>query len=94
MSIQLYENGNLKWTMEPVGDVSQSDFVVLPKDLVAGSCMSAEAFDRIFWANVTMSESNRVAYEKAEQMHQQFFSRRKYSDYETYKSSKSQRMKR
>jgi hypothetical protein len=93
MTVQLFEDGKLKWTMEPVGDVSQSDFVILPKTLMVGGCMSADAFDRIFWANVTMSNTNRDAYEKAEQLHQQYFERRKYSDYETYKSSKSQRMK-
>jgi hypothetical protein len=93
MTVELYENGKLKWTMEPVGNVSQSDFVVMPKTLIAGACMSADAFDRIFWANVSHCDTNRDAYEKAEQLHQQYFERRKYSDYETYKSSKSKRMR-
>ncbi len=91
--IELFDNGKLKWTMEPVGDVSQSDFVILPKTLVKGICMSADAFDRIFWSNVPNCETNRDAYEKAEQLHQKYFDRRKYSDYEVYKSSKSHRMK-
>jgi hypothetical protein len=91
--IELFDNGKLKWTMEPVGNVSQSDFVVMPKTLIAGGSMSADAFDRIFWSNVPQSTTNRDAYEKAELLHQQYFERRKYSDYETYKSCKSKRMR-
>lgn len=82
----------MEWIIEPVGNINRCDLVILPKSIAVGCSMNAEAFDKIFWANLTASDNNREAYEKAEQLHQQYFDHRKYSDYETYKSSKSHRL--
>jgi len=83
----------MTWTIEPIGNINKCDLVVLPRSIAVGCSMSAEAFDKIFWANLTTSDNNREAYEKAEMIHEQYFEHRKYSDYQTYKSSKSQRMR-
>jgi hypothetical protein len=83
----------MKYTLQPIGNINRCDFIILPKEIAVGCSMSADAFDKLFWSNLSSSENNRDAYEKTEQIHEEFFEHRKYSDYETYKSSKSQRMK-
>lgn len=94
MTVELYQDGKLKWTIEAVGpDVSAGDISILPKSIAKGCSISAESFDEIFFACLSGSRTNGEAYEKAEQIHLQYFEKRKYSDYSSYKSYKSQRLK-
>jgi hypothetical protein len=89
--IQIYENGTLKWTITDVG--SSNDIVVLPKTIAHECNMTATGFDEIFYACMSGSKTNVEAYEKAEQLHVHYFGRQKYSDYGSFLSSKSQRLK-
>jgi len=83
----------MKWTLEPIGNVNRCDFVILPKEIAVGCTMSAESFDRLFYSNVPQSKNNADAYERTEQMHEEFFGRRKYSDLSSFKSAKTKRLK-
>ncbi len=87
--IQIYEDGQLKWTITDVG--SSNDIVVLPNNIAKECSLTANGFDQIFYACLSSSNTNREAYEKAEQVHIQYFGKTKYSDYGSYLSSKSQR---
>lgn len=91
MKIELYQDGQLKWTIEAVGSVSDGDITILPKSLAKGCSLSADTFDEIFYAQLSVSKNNSEAYEKAEQLHVQYFEKRRYADYNSYKSTKSQR---
>ena len=94
MKVQLYEDGNLKWTIEAVGpSIGAHDISILPKSVTKGCSMSAEGFDELFFDCMSSSKNNSEAYEKAEQIHLEYFETRRYSDYYSYKSSKSQRFK-
>lgn len=94
MKIELYQDGKLKWTIEAVGvGVDEGDITVLPKSLAKGCSLSADTFDEIFYSQVAVSKNNSEAYDKAEQIHLQYFEKRRYSDYNSYKSNKSQRLK-
>ena len=91
MKVEVYHDGQLKWTIESVG--SEGDIAILPKSIARECSLSADRFDEIFFACMSGSRNNGEAYEKAEQVHLQYFEKRKYSDYQSYKSYKSQRMK-
>ncbi len=94
MKLELYQDGQLKWTIEAVGPaIGAHDIAILPKSVARGCSLSAGSFDEIFFACLSGSRTNGEAYEKAEQIHLQYFEKRKYSDYESYKSYKSQRFK-
>ena len=94
MKLELYQDGQLKWTIEAVGpSIGSNDIAILPKSVAKGCSLSAESFDEIFFACMSGSRNNGEAYEKAEQVHIQYFEKRKYSDYQSYKSYKSQRLK-
>lgn len=87
--IEIYQDGKLKWTIESIG--SPSDIVFLPKSMANECSMSASGFDNIFYACMSGSKTNVEAYEKAEQIHVQYFEKRKYSSYESFAVSKSKR---
>jgi hypothetical protein len=87
--IQIYEDGQLKWTITDVG--SSNDIVVLPNSLAKNCNLTATGFDEVFYACMSSSHTNKEAYEKAEQIHVQYFGKTKYSDYDSYLASKSRR---
>ena len=87
--MQIYQDGKLKWTITDVG--SPSDIVFIPKNLAKSCNMSAEGFDEVFYACLSGANNNHDAYEKAEQVHVQYFDKRKYSSYQSFLSAKSQR---
>jgi hypothetical protein len=82
--IEIYEDGKLKWTISDVG--SANDIVILGKDLAKECSMTYDGFEKIYYANVSGSNTNSEAYEKAEQIHVQYFARRKYSDYNSFRN--------
>ena len=89
--IEIYQDGKLKLTITEIG--STSDIVILPKQVAEGATMTANGFDQIFYACLSGAKSNAEAYEKAEEIHLSYFQKRKYSGYQSFAVSKSQRFK-
>lgn len=88
MKYEIYEDGFLKWTIE----ASPGDITILPKSLTKGCSLSADSFDEIFYSCLTGSRTNGEAYEKAEQLHVEYFEKRKYSGYDSFLSARSKRL--
>jgi hypothetical protein len=92
MKQEIYQDGKLRMTLQST-DGNGCDIVVMPKVLVKNCSMSAEGFDELFFSFYNNgSVTHTAAYEKAEQVHEQYFEKRKYSDYESYRVSKSKRL--
>jgi hypothetical protein len=86
-----FMGGQVKWTIESTdGNVSASDFVTVVKNC----SMSAEGFEELFYSYVPTSPTYTHAYERAETVHETLLSRRKYSDYDSFRKSKDTRNKR
>jgi hypothetical protein len=73
-------------------DGGSCEIVVMPKVLVKNCSMSAEGFDELFFNFLKTNVTHTVAYEEAEKVHESYFEKRKYSDYESYRVSKSKRL--
>ena len=89
--IEVFENGQLKWTIQDVG--SANDIVILSKDLASNCSMTYDGFSKVYFANVSACASNSEAYEKAEQLHVQYFGKRKYSDYNSFRNLRDRHYK-
>src|SRR5690606_2518932 len=74
-------------------DGKKCDIVTVSKDLLKNATMDAEVFDDLVMEfrkqNMTISD----AYYKAEEIHEQYFGRPRYSDHLSYKVSYSYRHK-
>lgn len=72
-------------------DGSRCEIVTVSKDLLKNATMSAEAFDDLVISfrkdNVSLTD----AYYKAEEVHEFYFGKTRYSDHGSYKSSYSYR---
>jgi len=93
VKLELYQNGKLIVSVEPIGNVVSGDFTFLPKRLAAGAVLSVESFDNLFFECLREEKIHTKAYEKAEEIHEQYFGTNRYSCYESFASSKSQRFK-
>lgn len=75
-------------------DGSKCDIVCVSKDLLKNASMSAESFDDLVMTfrkeNISITE----AYYKAEEVHEHYFGKPRYSDNGSYKASYSYRHKR
>jgi len=92
MKLELYRDGELYMSIESTsGDV---DFTILPKSIVLNSSLSPKSFDDLFLKCTKDMGTYVEAYNKAEQIHQDFFGVKKYSDYDSFRISKSNRIKR
>jgi hypothetical protein len=80
--IEIYQDGKLKMTIEEIG--SPTDIVVIPKNI---SCsMTSQGFTKVFFSCLS-GRSHTEAYDKAEEIHTQYFQQRKYSSYESFRVS-------
>lgn len=74
-------------------DGSKCDIVCISKDLLINASMSAEKFDDLVMnfhkENLSMTE----AYYRAEEVHEHYFGKARYTDHGSYKSSYSYRHK-
>ena len=93
MKLELYQDGRLIVSVEPIGNVVSGDFTFLPKRIAKGCILNADSFDDLFFECLKEQRTHEKAYNKAEQIHEQYFGTSKYSNYESFASSKSQRMK-
>jgi hypothetical protein len=85
-----FTGGRVKWTIESTDrNVTSDDFVTV----VSHCSMSAVGFDELFFRYVNDSKTHTEAYERAEKVHETLLGRRKYSDYDSFRVSKSQRLK-
>lgn len=86
------EQGNVKWTLESIGTFTD-DVIVLPKTIARGCSMTASGFDELFFDKLKTSSTHIEAYEKAEGIHESIFGKRRYKEYDSFRISKSQRLK-
>ena len=89
---EIFHSDRLRWTVQGVGNIS-SDDIILPKSIATECSISGDGFDRIYYACMSGSSTNKEAYEKAEELHVQYFEKRKYSDYESFRVQKYRRDK-
>lgn len=93
MRLELFQDGRLIVSVEPIGNVVSGDFTFLPKRIAKGCQLNAESFDDLFFECLKEVKTHESAYNKAEEIHEQYFGTSKYSCYESFASSKSQRLK-
>lgn len=93
MKLELYQDGRLVVSVEPIGNVVSGDFTFLPKQIAKGCQLNAESFDDLFFECLKEQRTHEKAYYKAEEIHEQYFGTYKYSSYDSFASSKSQRLK-
>jgi hypothetical protein len=84
MRLELFQDGKLIVSIEPVGDVVTGDFTILPKSILTGGSLSAKTFSDLFYKCIKETSTYLEAYEKAEEIHEQYFDRRRYSCYESF----------
>jgi hypothetical protein len=69
----------------------RGDFVTLPRKFIQGCQMEPRAFDDLFVSLCDGVKKGSTAYYEAEEIHVKIFGKPKYSDYQSFKSVKSQR---
>jgi len=74
-------------------DGSKCDIVTISKDLLKNASMSAESFDELVMSFRKEDISLTDAYFKAEEVHEHYFGKSRYSDHGSYKASYSYRHK-
>lgn len=72
-------------------DGSKCDIVTISKDLLKNASMSAEVFEDLFFDATRSSSTYMEAYEKVEILHEQYFEKRRYSDYDSFRKAKEHR---
>lgn len=91
MKHEVYQDGKLRMTLESTD--GRCDIVTMPKVLVKECSMSARGFEELFFIFLKGNVTHTQAYEQAEVVHENYFDRRRYSDYDSFRKSKDQRMK-
>lgn len=92
MRLELFQDGRLIVSIEPVGNMVSGDFTVLPKSLATNCKLNPESFDDLFFECLKEKRTHEEAYNQAEEIHEQFFGARKYTGFETFRISKSNRL--
>lgn len=72
-------------------DGSKCDIVTISKDLLKNATMSAESFDDLVMRFRKEDVSLTDAYHRAEEIHEHYFGKPRYSDHGSYKASYSYR---
>jgi hypothetical protein len=86
MKFELYRDGALYMTIETTG--GDMDLTLLPKSVVRGSALSPKSFEELFYKCTRESTNYVGAYEKAEQLHEEYFGCRRYSSYDSFRNTK------
>jgi hypothetical protein len=82
---------SVKYTF--VSTDGKCDIVTVSRDLLQNCTLTAEGFEQVFFNEARTSTTYVEAYEKVEAWHEEMFNKRKYSDYNSFRNSKTQRMK-
>jgi len=93
MKIDVMSNGKVLYSITGTDNFDPSDIVMVSKNLIEGATMNAQKFDDLFFTQLKHSSTHNEAYSKAEQIHNDTFGHTKYSNYECFKASKSNRFK-
>lgn len=93
MKIDVFANGKLLYSITGTDDFNPNDLVVVAKNLIEKATMTAEGFDDLFFEKLKDSRTHVEAYDKAEQKHFETFGHNKYSDFDSFRISKSKRLK-
>lgn len=91
MKQEIYQGGRLKMTIQST-DGAACDLVMMPKMIAKECSMTAKGFDELFFCFLDQNVTHAQAYEKAEMVHENYFGRRKYSAFESFKAYKHQRL--
>jgi len=91
--LELYQDGRLIVSVEPIGNVVSGDFTFLPKKLMKGCQLNPQSFDDLFFECLKEQRTHEKAYNRAEEIHEQYFGAPKYSGYDSFKNAKSNRLK-
>lgn len=92
MKQEIYQDGKHKLTIQST-DGDRCDLVTLPKLITKEASMSPRGFDELFFCFLGPGVTHVEAYEKAENVHQRYFDKPRYSDYDSFRKSKEQRLK-
>jgi len=84
MKLELFKDGQLYMTIEAVGDIGD-DFEIIPKRLMKDSSLSDKTFKELYYKFAKDASSYPEAYEQAEQVHEKYFEKRRYSGYESFR---------
>ncbi len=87
MKLQI-SNGTLTWTIESTDGIREQDFVTVIKS----ASMSTVKFIEMYYDYYAEMKDHRQAYERMEKLHENLLGSRKYSDYNVFKTAKSQFM--
>jgi hypothetical protein len=93
MKLDIYQNGRLLYSIESTDSLSPTDIAVVSKNVLQKSSISAEGFDDLFFDSLKESRSHKEAYFKAEEKHFNIFGTKRYTDFDSYRISKSNRLK-
>lgn len=88
MKLELFQDGKLVVSIEPVGNIASGDFTILPKSILTGVKLSPESFEDLFIKQINNTNSRMEAYHKAEEIHQEYFGVRRWSCYESFSRSR------
>lgn len=83
---------NIKYTFVST-DGSKCEVVQVSTDLLKNASLTADGFEQAFFTEARTSSTYMEAYEKVEVFHEELFGKRKYSDYNSFRNSKTQRNK-
>lgn len=82
---------SIKYTF--VSTDGKSEIVEVSRDFLKHVTLTAEGFEEVFFDEVRTSSTYMEAYEKVEVWHEETFGKRRYSDYNSFRNTKTQRMK-
>jgi hypothetical protein len=85
MKLELYRNGELYMVIEAVGQ-DIGDFTIIPKSIIQGSSLSHSSFEELFFKCTRETKTYVEAYEKAEQIHEEYFDKRRYASYDSFRT--------
>jgi hypothetical protein len=93
MKIDVYANGKLLYSITGTDDFKPEEVVIVTRKLIENATMTAEGFDDLFFEKLKDSRTHVEAYDKAEQKHFDTFGHNKYRDFDSFRVSKSKRLK-
>lgn len=88
MKLELFQDGKLVVSIEPVGNIASGDFTILPKSILNGAKLSSDSFEELFFEKVKSTNTYMEAYNQAEEIHEEYFGRRRWSCYENFSRSR------
>jgi hypothetical protein len=92
MRQKVYQDGELKYTITTT-DGSSCEIITMPKVLIQQASLTYEGFEDVFHSFLKGDTSHKEAYYRAEKIHESYFGKEKYANYESFKSLQSRSRK-